>query len=61
MMKTEEAIRRLIKEEEELVASLAESKYKLPYIDHTKSALIMKRPAIPEKDAMEMNVAPFFW
>ncbi|MEK9181684.1 MAG: GspE/PulE family protein [Patescibacteria group bacterium] len=48
------------KEEEELVASLAESKYKLPYIDLYQVSIDNEAlRAIPEKDAMEMNVAPF--
>src|SRR3989344_5146148 len=47
-------------EEEELVATLAESKYSLPYINlyNTKVENEALR-AIDEKDATEMNVAPF--
>lgn len=47
-------------EEEELVATLAESKYKLPYIDLTRLGVDNESlRAISEKDAREMKVAPF--
>lgn len=47
-------------EEEQLVASLAESKYKLPYVDlyHLEIDNEALR-VIPEKEAEEMNIAPF--
>ncbi len=47
-------------EEEELVATLAESKYSLPYINlyNTKVENEALR-AIDQKDAEEMNIAPF--
>jgi type II secretory ATPase GspE/PulE/Tfp pilus assembly ATPase PilB-like protein len=48
------------KEEEELVATLAESKYRLPYIDLYRIGLDNEAlRAISEKDSREMNVAPF--
>ncbi len=47
-------------EEEELVAMLAESKYNLPYIDLSRLGVDNEAlRAIEEKDAREMNVAPF--
>lgn len=47
-------------EEEQLVAMLAESKYKLPYIDLYRIGVDNEAlRAIPEKDALEMKVAPF--
>ncbi len=47
-------------EEEELVAMLAESKYKLPYIDLSRIGVDNEAlRAIPEKDALLMKVAPF--
>lgn len=47
-------------EEEELVATLAESKYHLPYIDLYRLGIDNEAlRAISEKDAMEMKVAPF--
>ncbi len=47
-------------EEEQLVATLAESKYGLPYIDLYRLGVDNEAlRAIPEKDAIEMNVAPF--
>lgn len=47
-------------EEEQLVASLAESKYSLPYIDLYRLGIDNEAlRAIPEKDAREMKVAPF--
>jgi len=47
-------------EEEELVATLAESKYHLPYIDLYRLGIDNEAlRAIPEKDAREMKVAPF--
>src|SRR3989344_2068088 len=47
-------------EEEQLVASLAESKYGLPYIDLYRLGIDNEAlRAISEKDAREMNVAPF--
>lgn len=47
-------------EEEQLVASLAESKYGLPYIDLYRLGIDNEAlRAISETDAREMNVAPF--
>src|SRR3989344_1064754 len=47
-------------EEEELVATLAESKYHLPYIDLYRIGVDNEAlRAISEKDAIEMKVAPF--
>ncbi|HCY18120.1 TPA: hypothetical protein DHT42_02920 [Candidatus Nomurabacteria bacterium] len=47
-------------EEEELVATLAESKYKLPYIDLSRLGIENEAlRAIPEKDARELKIAPF--
>ncbi len=47
-------------EEEQLVASLAESKYGLPYIDLNHLGIDNEAlRAISHKDAMEMKVAPF--
>ena len=47
-------------EEEELVATLAESKYSLPYIDLYRLGIDNEAlRAITEKDSREMNVAPF--
>ncbi len=47
-------------EEEQLVASLAESKYGLPYIDLYRMGIDNEAlRAISLKDAMEMKVAPF--
>lgn len=47
-------------EEEQLVASLAESKYDLPYIDLYRLGIDNEAlRAMPEKDALEMKVAPF--
>ncbi len=47
-------------EEEELVAVLAESKYKLPYIDLARLGTDNEAlRAISEKDARELKVAPF--
>jgi type IV pilus assembly protein PilB len=47
-------------EEEELVAILAESKYKLPYIDLSRLGIDNEAlRAISEKDAREMKIAPF--
>ena len=47
-------------EEEDLIATLAESKYKLPYIDLSRLGLDNEAfRAIPEKDARELRVAPF--
>jgi type IV pilus assembly protein PilB len=47
-------------EEEELVATLAESKYGLPYIDLYRLGIDNEAlRAISEKDSREMNVAPF--
>ncbi len=47
-------------EEEQLVASLAESKYSLPYIDLYRLGVDNEAlRTIPEKDAIEMKVAPF--
>src|SRR3990167_10846955 len=47
-------------EEEELVATLAESKYKLSYIDLCCLGIENEAlRAIPEKDARELKIAPF--
>jgi len=47
-------------EEEELVATLAESKYKLPYIDLSRLGIDNEAlRAISEQDARELKVAPF--
>lgn len=47
-------------EEEQLVATLAESKYHLPYVDLQRLSVDNEAlRAIPEKDCREMNVAPF--
>lgn len=47
-------------EEEQLVAMLAESKYDLPYIDLYRIGIDNEAlRTIPEKDAIEMKVAPF--
>lgn len=47
-------------EEEELVAVLAESKYKLPYIDLSRLGIDNEAlRAISEKDARDLNIAPF--
>ncbi len=47
-------------EEEELVAVLAESKYKLPYVDLARLGIDNEAlRAISEKDARELKVAPF--
>lgn len=47
-------------EEEELVATLAESKYHLPYINLYHAVIDNEAlRAIPEAEAREMNVAPF--
>lgn len=47
-------------EEEQLVATLAESKYGLPYIDLYRIGIDNEAlRAISEKDSREMNVAPF--
>jgi len=48
------------KEEEQLVATLAESKYGLPYIDLSRLGIDNEAlRAISEKDCRELNVAPF--
>lgn len=48
------------KEEEELVATLAESKYGLPYIDLYRIGVDNEAlRAISEKDSRDMHVAPF--
>ena len=48
------------KEEEELVATLAESKYGLPYIDLYRVGIDNEAlRSLSERDAREMNVAPF--
>src|SRR3989338_6918707 len=48
------------KEEEQLVASLAESKYNLPYIDLYRIGIDNEAlRSIPEAEAREMKVAPF--
>ena len=47
-------------EEEDLVASLAETKYKLPYINLYQVTIDNEAlRTMPEKDALEMKVAPF--
>jgi type IV pilus assembly protein PilB len=47
-------------EEEQLVATLAESKYGLPYIDLSRVGVDNEAlRAISEKDSRELNVAPF--
>ena len=47
-------------EEEQLVATLAESKYGLPYIDLSRLGIDNEAlRAISEKDSRELNVAPF--
>ena len=47
-------------EEEQLVATLAESKYNLPYIDLYRLGIDNEAlRAISEKDSREMNIAPF--
>jgi len=47
-------------EEEQLVATLAESKYNLPYIDLSRLGIDNEAlRAISEKDSRELNVAPF--
>jgi hypothetical protein len=47
-------------EEEQLVATLAESKYGLPYVDLYRLGVDNEAlRAISEKDSREMNVAPF--
>ena len=47
-------------EEEQLVATLAESKYGLPYIDLYRLGIDNEAlRSISEKDSREMNVAPF--
>jgi len=47
-------------EEEQLVATLAESKYDLPYVDLSRLGIDNEAlRAISEKDSREMNVAPF--
>ncbi len=47
-------------EEEQLVASLAESKYDLPYVDLNRLGIDNEAlRAISHEDAMEMKVAPF--
>jgi type IV pilus assembly protein PilB len=47
-------------EEEQLVATLAESKYGLPYIDLSRLGIDNEAlRAISEKDSREMNVGPF--
>jgi len=47
-------------EEEELVAVLAESKYKLPYVDLSRLGVDNEAlRAISEKDARELKIAPF--
>lgn len=47
-------------EEEQLVAMLAESKYKIPYIDLSRLGVDNEAlRAIPEKEALAMRVAPF--
>ena len=48
------------KEEEQLVATLAESKYGLPYIDLSRLGIDNEAlRAISEKDSRELNVGPF--
>ena len=47
-------------EEEKLVAVLAESKYKLPYIDLARLGIDNEAlRAISEKDATELKIGPF--
>ena len=47
-------------EEEQLVATLAESKYGLPYIDLYRLGIDNEAlRTISEKDSREMNIAPF--
>jgi len=47
-------------EEEQLVATLAESKYNLPYIDLSRLGIDNEAlRAISEKDSRELNIAPF--
>lgn len=47
-------------EEEQLVKTLAESKYGLPYIDLSRLGIDNEAlRSIPEKDAREMNMGPF--
>lgn len=47
-------------EEEELVATLAESKYNLPYINLYRMGIDNESlRAIPEQESREMNIAPF--
>ncbi|MEI6280736.1 MAG: GspE/PulE family protein [bacterium] len=47
-------------EEEQLIATLAESKYNLPYIDLYRLGVDNEAlRAISEKDSREMNIAPF--
>ncbi len=47
-------------EEEQLVATLAEAKYHLPYVDLSRMSIDNEAlRAISEKDSREMNVAPF--
>ncbi len=47
-------------EEEQLVATLAESKYNLPYIDLSRLGIDNEAlRAISEKDSREKNVGPF--
>jgi len=47
-------------EEEKLVATLAEEKYGLPYIDLYRVTIDNEAlRAVPEKDSLEMNAAPF--
>ena len=48
------------KEEEQLVATLAESKYGLPYIDLSRLGIDNEAlRIISEKDSRELNIAPF--
>ena len=47
-------------EEEELVSTLAESKYHLPYVDLYRLGIDNEGlRTISEKDSREMNIAPF--
>src|SRR3989344_5270278 len=47
-------------EEEQLVATLAESKYHIPYINLAQAMIDNEAlRTIPENEAREMNVAPF--
>lgn len=47
-------------EEEQLVATLAESKYHLPYVDLSRMSIDNEAlRAISEKDSREMNIGPF--